>query len=726
MVGGNAFNFDLNSRTCFPKLCPSSSSIHAHLDPQLVINSRTERRVEYETYVLIPSKPILTLYELESDCPAGETRVYLVRNESDCVYRSPCPAEGSSIKLVLGLLPFPVLYNSEHRCVPLNTSSAYWARGPLHITRGALCANDTRSCATAPEQIHMSLGSEKGSMVIEWATPGPVQPVIKYAKSMNDLLLGSEGEGQALSVPARSTTSYTVCGQDCKDQYNEAYCSPQLHWGVIGGLDSGKGGQQYYYTVGDASGEFGEEKGFSDIKSFRTVPSARAREYPLHIAIIGDIGQTVHSEATCYELRNDTSIELGIIVGDLSYADGYGPRWDSWGRMVEKCFSEIPWLVLPGNHEIEFEHDTKQAFKAYRHRFHMPSSSSSSSTSSSSSSSQYDDDDMQQQHSDSYRYKYVRQPTYHQFGNTQYDYGSSYYSVDVGTAHFVFLNTYTDSHIGSKQYLWLIGDLDAAAAKRRQTRRDSSEARTAWIFVFMHAPIYNSNVKHKPSREEPTVEMKNSMEDLFYKYRVNAVFSGHVHAYERFHRTYKGKRVDDAPFYITIGDAGNREKLYDQWPYLEPFSAFRNALFYGSGRLSLINDSMALWEWQPNAKNGTWDAFWIQNQNEVEEEEETQPKEDGENSSAVMGITIAASLTFGLFLIIIIVSLGIHKYYRRRRQSSTSTEEENTKDDLSSMAREEGDNDGRSVAQIEMYESVPLDSGIFLGIEEEELEAIDA
>ena len=59
-----------------------------------------------------------------------------------------------------------------------------------------------------------------------------------------------------------------------------------------------------------------------------------------------------------------------------------------------------------------------------------------------------------------------------------------------------------------------------------------------------------------------TVGMKNSMEGLFYKYRVNAAFSGHVHAYERFLPMYKNATTVDGTIYMTVGTGG---QLYGKY-----------------------------------------------------------------------------------------------------------------------------------------------------------------
>lgn len=78
--------------------------------------------------------------------------------------------------------------------------------------------------------------------------------------------------------------------------------------------------------------------------------------------------------------------------------------------------------------------------------------------------------------------------------------------------------------------------------------------------------------------------------------------------------------------YINIGDAGNREGIYDQWLPGEdgaerpPWSAFRKGS-YGYGVIEFRNASHALWEWHSNPEPGEQegrgrhlrDTIWIEN-----------------------------------------------------------------------------------------------------------------
>ena len=92
-----------------------------------------------------------------------------------------------------------------------------------------------------------------------------------------------------------------------------------------------------------------------------------------------------------------------------------------------------------------------------------------------------------------------------------------YYSFDWGNAHFVALNSelYHDDDSGSpkEQKAWLERDL-------RETRRP-------WKIVFFHRPIYSS------SNHGSDEEIREDLEPIFIRHKVNMVFNGHDHNYER-------------------------------------------------------------------------------------------------------------------------------------------------------------------------------------------------
>uniref|UniRef100_A0A199UA04 Purple acid phosphatase n=1 Tax=Manihot esculenta TaxID=3983 RepID=A0A199UA04_MANES len=272
--------------------------------------------------------------------------------------------------------------------------------------------------------------------------------------------------------------------------------------------------------------------------SFKTPPA----QLPVKFAIAGDLGQTGWTQSTLDHISK-SDYEVLLLPGDLSYADRIQQLWDSFGRQVEPLASQRPWMVTQGNHEVEklpVLHTS--TFTAYNARWQMPFEESESNS-------------------------------------------NLFYSFNVASGvHVIMLGSYTDFDPQSPQYKWLQADLAKV-----------DRAKTPWIIVLIHAPWYNSNTAHQGEPE--SVDMKQFMEGLLYQARVDVVFAGHVHAYERFTRVYQGKADDCGPVHITIGDGGNREGLASD--YIEPkpaISVFREASF-GHGQLEVVNATHAQWRW---------------------------------------------------------------------------------------------------------------------------------
>ncbi|KAK8600473.1 hypothetical protein V6N13_059748 [Hibiscus sabdariffa] len=274
--------------------------------------------------------------------------------------------------------------------------------------------------------------------------------------------------------------------------------------------------------------------------SFKTAPA----QLPIKFAVVGDLGQTEWTSSTLQHVGR-SNYDMLLLPGDLAYADMVQNLWDSFGRLVEPLASQRPWMVTQGNHEIEkipVIHDTP--FMAYNSRWRMP---------------------------------------FEESGSTS----NLYYSFNVAGVHVIMLGSYTDFDPNSDQFKWLQADLGKI-----------DRGKTPWIIAIVHAPWYNTNCAHQGEPESDL--MKEYMEELIYKARVDIVFAGHVHAYERFTRVYNGKADNCAPTYITIGDGGNREGLANK--YMDPkpeTSVFREASF-GYAELEVVNATDAVWTWHRN------------------------------------------------------------------------------------------------------------------------------
>ncbi|KAJ4764809.1 Purple acid phosphatase [Rhynchospora pubera] len=290
--------------------------------------------------------------------------------------------------------------------------------------------------------------------------------------------------------------------------------------------------------------------------NFKTPPAV----LPIDFVVAGDLGQTEWTASTLYHV-NQSDYDMLLLPGDLSYADTQQPLWDAFGRFVEPYARKRPWMVTQGNHEVEafpVLHDL-HPFAAYNSRWPMP---------------------------------------YQESGSPS----NLYYSFDVAAAiHVIMLGSYTDFDSNSAQYNWLVADLAKV-----------DRSKTPWLIVLLHVPWYNTNLAHQGEGES----MRKAMEDLLYKARVDVVFSGHVHAYERFMRIYNNKADQCGPMYITIGDGGNREGLaleFEKDHKSAHLSVFHEASF-GHGRLKVINGSSAHWSWHRNDDSVSTmrDELWLE------------------------------------------------------------------------------------------------------------------
>tara|TARA_B110001452_G_scaffold194912_1_gene164899 strand:+ start:908 stop:2230 length:1323 start_codon:yes stop_codon:yes gene_type:complete len=337
--------------------------------------------------------------------------------------------------------------------------------------------------------------------------------------------------------PASLSKSFsgTVASYSCADKRcGGPYSSGQLHSVHLTPL---KSGTKYYYQVAGGA-----------TQSFTTPPAAALQPALVQFGLIGDLGQTQDSNNTVNHLIA-SGVSTILHAGDLSYADCDQPRWDTYAQMNDPLASRLPWMTVAGNHEeettIRCGKSMNKSFAAYNARYGslMPFAEAGSKS-------------------------------------------SQYYSFETAGVHVVMLGSYIDYD----------GD-DAAAAQLAWLKADLAtvdRSRTPWLVGVLHAPWYNSNTAHQKEKEE--AELRDAMESLLYDARMDFMFAGHVHAYERSHRVYQGKADACAPTFINIGDGGNREGLASGYLAQPDWSAYREASF-GHGILSILNATHASWTW---------------------------------------------------------------------------------------------------------------------------------
>ncbi|OQU87649.1 hypothetical protein SORBI_3003G314400 [Sorghum bicolor] len=229
---------------------------------------------------------------------------------------------------------------------------------------------------------------------------------------------------------------------------------------------------KYYYAVGI---------GQTVRKFWFMTPPESGPDVPYTFGLIGDLGQSFDSNVTLTHYESNAKAQAVLFVGDLSYADNYpyhdNVRWDTWARFVERNVAYQPWIWTAGNHEIDFapELGETKPFKPFSQRYPTP---------------------------------------YKASGST----APYWYSIKRASAYIIVLASYSAYGKYTPQYKWLEAEFPKV-----------NRSETPWLIVLMHAPWYNSYNYHYMEGET----MRVMYEPWFVKYKVDVVFAGHVHAYER-------------------------------------------------------------------------------------------------------------------------------------------------------------------------------------------------
>ncbi|VVA30449.1 PREDICTED: purple acid [Prunus dulcis] len=327
------------------------------------------------------------------------------------------------------------------------------------------------------------------------------------------------------------------------------YTSGYIHHCTIRNLEYNT---KYYYAVGIGH----------TVRLFWFVtPPEVGPDVPYTFGLMGDLGQTFDSNLTLthYE-ENPLKGQTVLNLGDLSYADNHpnhdNVKWDTFGRFIERSAAYQPWIWTAGNHEIDYapEIGEYKPFKPYTHRYNVPHKASGSPA-------------------------------------------PFFYSIKRASAYIIVLSSYTAYGKYTPQYQWLEQELPKV-----------NRSETPWLIVLLHSPWYNSYNYHYMEGES----MRVMFESWFVQHKVDVVFAGHVHAYERSERVSNiaynienGKcspvvKDQSAPVYITIGDGGNIEGLATNMREPQPaYSAYREASF-GHAIFDLKNRTHAFYSWHRN------------------------------------------------------------------------------------------------------------------------------
>jgi len=389
-----------------------------------------------------------------------------------------------------------------------------------------------------PHQIHLAMTDNPTEMRVHWTSMQNSFPSLNWGTSPDKL------DNTIMRVYTSTYEAKDMCAAPAT---TKGFNTPPgyMHWAIIEGLQPNT---KYYYTVGDESS--GSQ---SEVLSFYSPPRPEPTE-DVDFVIFGDLGQVEidgSNEASQMEgsilttMALEADVRDGLIptdkaaaifhIGDISYARGYSNIWDQFFHQISNITSVmgIPWMVSDGNHERD----------------------------SPDSGSLFNGTDSGGECGIPFQ-KHWAMPTPALFEDPD----QTWWSLNYGPIHFIMMSTEHDFRAGALQRAWIEKDLASV-----------NRSATPFIIFTGHRPAYidstyrlNWDPAPSPSDLAAADLLRKELEPLWMQYRVDVIFWGHHHSYQRTCPVYNMTCTEGAPIHIVTGAAGahfstNIEQKNPEW-----------------------------------------------------------------------------------------------------------------------------------------------------------------
>lgn len=337
-----------------------------------------------------------------------------------------------------------------------------------------------------------------GGRTVTWLTTGDATTgLVQWGVVPEGAAPGRVRQGRYLTATAHARTATAPPGR-FEDDTGETTAVDgehpvQVHKALLDGVPAGS---TVCYRVGDGAQ-------WSPVEVFRT----RAPDAPFLLGHVGDHGtNTASRRATAALVAADPDAVL--LAGDISYANGYQPRWDEWAGQAEPLTSTVPLLPAPGNHEAKDYYG-----ETYRSRFSTPGQ------------------------------------------------GRNWYTTDLGRAH-LFVGTAgcfltekdpsTAFDLVADELLGLERSLALGAARRAAGEID-------FLVVGQHFPLYTNHDTRGPFSPELVI----AQEHVLQRYQVDLVLVGHDHMFQRSARMAYGEPTGSDLGYVQVVAGAGGQSLYE-------------------------------------------------------------------------------------------------------------------------------------------------------------------
>lgn len=244
---------------------------------------------------------------------------------------------------------------------------------------------------------------------------------------------------------------------------------------------------RYSYAIGASSGDLQADPD----QYFKTAPLTGSID-PIRFWVLGDFG---NSSQTQFEVRDqivkattDRRPDVWIMLGDNAYNKGLEEEFQQhvFEQYQTQFFKNTPFYPTPGNHDYGGQIDSQDI--PYFRNFTMPTKGEAGGVPSGS---------------------------------------ESFYSFDYGNVHVVSLDSYGRLSDGKRLY-------EAGSAQLDWLKRDLTANKQPWTLVFWHHPPYSKG-SHDSDTEKLMVDIRQQVLPILEQYKVDIVFGGHSHVYERTH-----------------------------------------------------------------------------------------------------------------------------------------------------------------------------------------------
>jgi acid phosphatase type 7 len=499
---------------------------------------------------------------------------------------------------LLDLLPVPPSTTVGSRELPLPAVAACLYEAHLVVGAGAALASSapppttTRlailASASAPPLLgndtdpvgtRLSFGDAPGDVQFTWTSMNATSPAIVRVGTTPGgpypLTFTNNG------VAPHTYTTAELCHPPANESSVTGYLFPgYFHTVPVLGLPAD--GSTFYAVYGQEDGLVAPEVSFRtrlppgpDVFT-RFAAFGDSATYPVFPGTVTTI------DLVLAEHEEGAGLNFTAVIGDLGYAEGSTLVWALWTGLVFPVASLMPFQVTVGNHETNT----------------APGSCSASadpvtreSTWTGPFSGAYGDDSGGEGGLPTFR-RYRAPPS-------SAGHGVFWYSLDVGSVHFVLLSSEHDYTPGSAQRAWL--DADLAGVDR---------ATTPWLVVGLHRPVYNG---FDDSDYAIAAAAAGILEPLFLASKVDLVLAGHYHSYFRTTsvHNFTADPTGASPVYITAGTGGATYHNETVLPGARPWTAATDAE-WGFGIVEAFNRSALRWTFRRNAEGGAvGDEVWI-------------------------------------------------------------------------------------------------------------------